>query len=946
MSKGKGTSTGPPPAKIRKLSVAADRQPPPPPLENPTSPTSTHRSSFSSSPERNRAAAATKATTPKRTPKSPFRSLRTRLRSFGLGSSSPSATVAPSTSSSKRRPASLGGGGGKDGWSGTTTRQSVRGKTVSGPVSVIPGGAARLKGYQGPAGSRPNAALTAAAAEAAAGTVGRSVSLPANLAARATRGGGGGGEGDDDGADFDEQRRRVDEALPALLWRARSGKSHRGTEYGSGGVTEFGAIVGGAVSPLSVDEFLAAQMPLHSPPLLSPTQTPVDGEEARTDPPPRGPKAALRSIRIPPRATTSTGLSPNPTGSIARFLRSPTPEQQQHHGEAAENPSSPPPTSSSHRPPLMPPRISSDFVRPSDDLPLSALRARQVAETEAIARVLNAAAAARDPSSSSSHRNSRILPGATLPIDWATQTLVRSKTMGAVVAAVPDRWRDPLLVVEGNSGGGGGRKGSSSQGSSSLRRSSSDSPLLPQSDVMRNATALASGRQGENERGYSLGRVAGRRQSSMIKYKTHARTVSVPTTRHEQAAGRRHPPADSDSPFKQPFPSEFEEVPFRQEANTFRPSSLAADGETHLPLSLSPSTPATPLLPQIVEASPPPTTATGSPDPGSSSGNAADENGRSPLMDMIEQLQGHPTSGNAAVSAPFRGGGAFRGRPSVGRQMFAREYAAAAAAAEDPEDAMENLDDGVGSPYEEEGEESRYRDRNTSTQSEAGYPFPLAGYLDSAAPSRSASTDAGQVHPGPPAYLVNLPSHAGLPATTARSPPTPTSPTSASERDGFLLRSPPGGAHMRAFFEPDSPDRSITMEQMEREIAQMEAELAASGTPRSMYDSPYLSSIRSPAVDEEPESPSPPGSRITPRSAKRWSLIEMERAYERMKNLLASSNERQRSRSHDERAFGLDSVPEVLPVQDSPSAAARTDGGASREGERPDQASFSPKPSA
>lgn len=790
---------------------------------------------------------------------------------------------------------------------------------MSGPVSVIPGGAARLKGYHGPAGSRANATLTAAAAEAAAGTV-KSVSLPANLATRAMRDGGDDGDGDD--ADLDERRHGADEVLPTLLWRARSERRPQaGADDEFGRVTEFGAL-GGAVSPLSVDEFLAAQMPLRSPPLVSPvSSTSAAGAQRPPSNRDRSPKPALRSIQIPPR---TAALSPDPPSSIARFLRSPTPAQ---HGETARNPSSPTATSSNDRPTLRPPRISSDFVRQSDDLPLSALRARQVAETEAIARDL----AARVPSSS--HRNSRVLPGATLPVDWATQTLVRSKTMGAAVA-VPDRWRDPYVVAEGNSNGGG-KGSSSSQGSSSLRRSSSDSPLLPQSDVMRNAIAVAGGRQGENERGFSLGRVAGRRQSSMINYKTHARTVSVPTTRNEQAAGRRHP-ADSDPPFKQPFPSEFEEVPFRRAAN-FRPSSSSAAGEEpNLPMS--PSTPGTPLMPQIVEASPPPTTAPGSPIPGSSSSkpssNVAEENGKSPLMDMIEQLQAHPTSRNNGVAAAFRGG-VFRGS-SAGRQIFAREYALA-----EDSDAMENLDD---SPYEEE---YRHRDRNTSTQSEAGYPFPLAGYLDSAAPSRSASTDAGQVHPGPPAYLVNLPSHAGLPATTARSPP-PTSPTSASDLGGVPVRSPLGGAHMRAFFDPDSPDRSITMEQMEREIAHMEAELAASGTPRSMYDSPYLSSIRSPAVgDEEPESPSPPGSRITPRSAKRWSLIEMERAYERMKNLLASSNERQRSRSHDGRGFALDSVPEVLSVQDSPVPDTKDDrtGGEERR-DVTDQASFSPKPSA
>ncbi|GAA5991873.1 hypothetical protein JCM10908_002249 [Rhodotorula pacifica] len=906
MSKGKaaattGAAAAPPPAKIRKSqqlgherageASATERDRGRPRFHDPTSPTATHRSSFSSSPERDRSAraaaaaalaAATAATTPKRTPKSPFRSLRTRLFGHsGSGQANPPSSSAAGTGS-KRRTSSFGGRPAEG--STLAARHSVRGKKVSGPISVVPGGAARLKGYSGPAGSRSNAALTAAAAEAAAGTVGRSVSLPANLA-RAAR---GGGDGAGDEADIDEpegyEQREDDTLRPALLWRGASGADRSIGGGGGGGVavTEFGALSsgttggGGATTPLSrtgvsVDEFLAAQVPMHSPPILATAESTARDRLAV--------KQTHRSIQIAPR--TGGSLSPNAPASITRFLRSPSPDTSQHGG-GGSGLSSP---SSLVSPPLVP-RISSDFVRQSDEPSLSALRARQAAETEAIARTL----AARDPS----HRNSRILPGATLPNDWTSQTLVRSKT----VSGVPDRWRDPYSSPR--NGDEDDYSGDGAGGSTSLRRSSSDSPLLPHSDVMLNAIAAAAGTQSENERGFSLGRVAGRRQSLTVK--THNRTISAPVIGNGPRAVPSIRPNSS-----RPFPSEFEEVPFQQ----FRSTSSSDDG----PLSHTVSAGPTPL-PQIVETSPVPTETSGSP---VLAGSEASQAAASPLMDMIEQLEGRPTASSETgaggagartetssdIASPVLRGGA-PGTSSASRHLVAHHYGG------EDSDAMEHIDD---SPFEFR------RDRNTSTQSEAGYPFPLAGYLDSAAPSRSGSTDAGQTRPGPPTYLfnVNASNASAVPSARTAAGLSPDSLRSDSEsaaspsRAQYLgLDASSGGAsHLRSL---ESPDRSITMEQMEREIAQMEAELTASGTPRTLYDSPYLSSIRSPER-EEPDSPSPPGSRVTPRSAKRWSLVEMERAYERMKSLLAASS---RDRSNDDgRSPALDSIAEGTSARDA-----------------------------
>jgi len=98
-------------------------------------------------------------------------------------------------------------------------------------------------------------------------------------------------------------------------------------------------------------------------------------------------------------------------------------------------------------------------------------------------------------------------------------------------------------------------------------------------------------------------------------------------------------------------------------------------------------------------------------------------------------------------------------------------------------------------------------------------------------------------------------------------------------------------------------DQDLTLAQMEQEIVKMEKELALAGTPRSFfteegdYDSVSLSPelprmTAHPTAHSESvaDSPSTNNDVVTPRTARKWSIVEVERAYERMKRLLGSSS--------------------------------------------------------
>ncbi|GAA6012957.1 hypothetical protein JCM11491_000920 [Sporobolomyces phaffii] len=169
------------------------------------------------------------------------------------------------------------------------------------------------------------------------------------------------------------------------------------------------------------------------------------------------------------------------------------------------------------------------------------------------------------------------------------------------------------------------------------------------------------------------------------------------------------------------------------------------------------------------------------------------------------------------------------------------------------------------STEEEEDDESRPVSPTHFTNSPgAEHPFRLSTYLDFLPFSRPSSNGAA-----PPATTALL----SLSATS----------TSAQRVDPSA--STPN----------DALDQNLTLAQMEREIVKMERELALAGTPRSFFtdeasldashsDLPPSSSqsaMESPIVDE---------SVATPQTTRKWSIVEVEKAYERMKRLLGSSS--------------------------------------------------------
>lgn len=158
-------------------------------------------------------------------------------------------------------------------------------------------------------------------------------------------------------------------------------------------------------------------------------------------------------------------------------------------------------------------------------------------------------------------------------------------------------------------------------------------------------------------------------------------------------------------------------------------------------------------------------------------------------------------------------------------------------------------------------------------------------------------------------------------AAASRSPSKEEEPFSDSEEDSTAVIQP--GQH--------DADRTLTLDQMEREIQRMEAELALGGrrlektkdsplplsfsptpsqtesmmaTPR-MDDSHFAppSPVVPPPAVEESTSPLPSTAPtlernpsqsssvndITPRTARKWSIVEVERAYQRMRGMLGST---------------------------------------------------------
>ncbi|GAA5845065.1 hypothetical protein JCM9279_005422 [Rhodotorula babjevae] len=178
------------------------------------------------------------------------------------------------------------------------------------------------------------------------------------------------------------------------------------------------------------------------------------------------------------------------------------------------------------------------------------------------------------------------------------------------------------------------------------------------------------------------------------------------------------------------------------------------------------------------------------------------------------------------------------------------------------------------------------------------HPFQLASYLNNS----PATTPPAVATSSRPSYLsaADL-----LVSPTSHAPPSPRPAGSPPPPPTFALRAPP-----QPQTRLDSTSSALTLADMESEIVRMEAELArAWRSPSMAYGaaSPAArddgfnsaggplggddSAGQSPLVGGD-ASPAVSGDMITPRTARKWSIFEIEKAYERMKRLLGSSSSR------------------------------------------------------
>ncbi|GAA5962198.1 hypothetical protein JCM3765_003895 [Sporobolomyces pararoseus] len=585
-------------------------------------------------------------------------------------------------------------------------------------------------------------------------------------------------------------------------------------------------------------------------------------------------------------------------------------------------------------------RISSDFARPSAAPPLSALRAQQLKETE----TLNKSIAA-------SNRHSRILPGATLPALFPTvdserppSSISRSQSARASIGSDKFQQRASLRSQDSvrappiessrkrfSNGGAGPRDNDRLKDDLAYRRHSL-SPVIP--SAANSSPDGSPNRPKEEEsletqRGKTISGVLGaaaRRTSTGLGF-------GLPSTVTGRIEQRR--------PSK-PFPGGFEEVPF-QPTSTESPLSTAASptSPTNPPrrilkaISIAPRKPTD--SPALTKTPSPTEETTSFPDSSSSSSkptNQPQSESATPFPQLgpvrrrqssggFEQLPPPPP----LVSTVSPEGGIRKSR-SLGELQEASKdkgqgvvgrmeepsvkvggYAARLAELRllrtpnldgDEEKKIDSLetvepemtrvpmkDEEVERPQatprrtteeEEEVDDSRPASPSQSTTNspEAHHPFRLSTYLDFLPLAEPTPLSNASPANGNSTAPLSLSSSTSTGVQNARTP---------TNNDAT------------------KPDASLTLAQMEQEIVKMEKELALAGTPRSFFteEGDYDSVSLSPEIprnfgpnalstQSEVESPSINENVVTPRTARKWSIVEVERAYERMKRLLGSSS--------------------------------------------------------
>ncbi|GAA5934270.1 hypothetical protein JCM1841_005420 [Sporobolomyces salmonicolor] len=567
-----------------------------------------------------------------------------------------------------------------------------------------------------------------------------------------------------------------------------------------------------------------------------------------------------------------------------------------------------PPSSPLHQKPPILNRISADFARSPVDPPLSSLRAQQVRETESLL---------------STKRHSRILPGATLPSNFAepgetvtSSPLVRSKSAGPRFASekrkkhhsaqealppppppVPERasWQVAASLGRGPS--------PRFKDDLAFRRHS----ITPVSPVVTSlsSVALAPANDGrtEEQRGKTLGQLLGMGRRASL------------------GQGQKRP--------SKPFPGGFEEVPFQPQPHHTPPH------EDTLPFVPSPSRPIRPLslstqrqrsadypdtpphsarlpvpLPQRDSSLPPssaflvrdeygnddrPVSPRTLPTPNGphrpselphSAGPAQLTFPRSSLEAPFSQPETQPLRRSKSASnlqdfSPLhRMTTTDRPFPPVISSPLAQLLASFGSRR--PSTLDEEDDDIMGDPAHGRASAGG---RILSSSPGGESAFPLAGHLDSSTFPRSPAVAVQAFAPTMPSPSSPLPS------------PSRTTPSR-----------PQGLAAPSSRHSPTTPDsaRTLTLGEMEVEIARMEKELARSGRPRTFFvpgpedeDGKELttdSPTRARTLDFPPSDPSAEvtsiqqnSSIVTPRTARRWSILEVEKAYERMRKMLGSS---------------------------------------------------------
>ncbi|GAA5978013.1 hypothetical protein JCM5350_006298 [Sporobolomyces pararoseus] len=624
---------------------------------------------------------------------------------------------------------------------------------------------------------------------------------------------------------------------------------------------------------------------------------------------------------LSPSSTTTTTRRPARTSSISIGVRRP---------QTSENLS---PTS---QPLPVFARISSDFARPLAAPPLSALRAKQLKETESLNKTIAA-----------SNRHSRILPGATLPALFPSvdserppSSISRSQSARASIGSDKVQQRSSLRSqdsVRAPSIDSSSRK-RFSNGGDRLKddlayRRHSLSPVIPSaanSSPDGSPNRPKEEETTETQRGKTLSGVLGvaaRRTSTGLGF-------GLPSSLTGNGLEKRRP--------SKPFPGGFEEVPFQPTATVESPLSTSAT-----PTSPSPSNPPRRILKAISIAPRKPTdspalTKTPSPTeettsfPSSSSASKSTSQPSAELATPfpqlgpvrrrqnsggIEQLPPLPAPSPPLVSTVSTEGGGIRKSRSLAELQDSEEvvtkveessvkaggYAARLAElrllrtpnldgeGEKKVDSLEKVEPEMNtstSKGQMERPEATPR-RTTEEEEEVDDSRPVS-------PSHSTTNSPGADHPFRlSTYLDFLP-------LTQPSPLANASPSNPNSTAPLALSSSSTGVQSAATTtknDATKPDTNLTLAQMEQEIVKMEKELALAGTPRSFFteEGDYDSVSLSPEVprsfgpaalvtQSELETPSINENVVTPRTARKWSIVEVERAYERMKRLLGSSS--------------------------------------------------------